>query len=175
MKKRLAEIESLASNLKEQHDDLRVDNSYDLLRASAILNKYLHMGYKKINMKQNQVILLSFLLANGGTMTPTELRKKVFRTDNAISHSLDNLDKLGLTKSSGSKNDRRLRRVTLTDKGLEAVKQILPIRYSLFSKATSCLNQDEAKALQSILAKLENHLTDITGKKSKPKAKKLVF
>ena len=175
MKKSTKEIETLATSLKDQHQDMRVDNSYDLLRAAAILNKYLLAGYKKIKLKQNQVILLCFLLTNGGTITPTELKQKVFRTDNAISHSLDHLDKLGFTRSSGSKEDRRHRKVTLTEKGLEAIKQILPVRLALFTKATSCLNEEETRTLQSILEKLENHLLKITTKKPRQKKLKVVF
>jgi len=175
MTRNLKELETLANSLRNQHNDLRVDNTYDILRTSAIINGFLNASYRKVRMKQNQVILLSFLLANGGVMTPTELKTKVFRSNNAIGSSLDGLDKLGLTKSSGSKTDRRLRRVTLTEKGLEMVKQILPVRRTLFTKATSCLNQEEQQALQSILEKLENHLLGTTRKIPKPKTKKFYF
>ncbi len=175
MKVNLNEIESLANSLKGQHNDVRVDNSYDLLRASAILNNYLSIGYRKTKLKQNHVILISFLLANGGMMTPTELKRKVFRSNNAISKSLDGLDKLGLTKSSRSKSDRRLRRVALTEKGLRIVKEILPVRRTLFVKAMNCLNQEEGEVLQSILEKLTKHLLSITGKAPKSKTKKFYF
>ena len=175
MKVDLNELESSANSLRDQHSDVRVDNSYDLLRASAILNNYLKLGYRKIKLKQNHVILICFLLANGGTMTPTELKTRVFRSNNAISKSLDGLDKLGLTKSSRSKSDRRLRRVTLTEKGLRMAKEILPVRRALFTKATSCLNQEERKVFQSILEKLMSHLLSITGKAPKSQTKEFYF
>jgi DNA-binding MarR family transcriptional regulator len=173
--KKLQELQSLADELVGQHKDLRVENSYDILRTAAMLNNYLNKGYRKIGMKQNQVILLSFLLANGGVMTPTELQNKVFRTNNAIGSSLDSLDKLGLTKSSTSKTDRRIRKVTLTQKGLEVVKQILPIRRTLFVKTTNCLNKEELKTLQCLLEKLEDHLLDLTKKGLKSKRAKFYF
>ena len=175
MKQNAKQIENLASSLEGQHKDIGIDNTYDLLRTSAIINSYLGVSYRKIKMKQNQVIILSFLLANGGAMTPTELKTKVFRSNNAIGSSLDSLDRLGLTKSLRVKTDRRVRRVALTDKGLEAIKQILPLRHTLFAKVTSCLNKQEQKTLQSILEKLENHLLDITRKKPGQKTKKLFF
>lgn len=169
------EIDNLVKTLQDQHNDLRVDNSYNLLRASAMLNRNLNSAYSKINLKQNQVILLSFLLANGGTMTPTELKKRVFRSNNAISKSLDGLDKLKLTRSSRSKKDRRLRRVTLTEKGLEVLTEILPIRYTVFASATDCLNEKEAKAFQVILEKLEKHLISLEGKKQGVETTKFLF
>ena len=168
-------LQSLADDLRNQHKDLRVDNSYNLLRTAAMLNNFLNKGYRKIGMKQNQAILLSFMLANGGVMTPTELQNKVFRTNNAIGSSLDSLDKLGLTKSSTSKIDRRIRRVKLTEKGLEVMKQMLPIRRNLFVKPTSCLNREEQETLQCLLEKLGNHLLDITRKKSRLKSEKFLF
>ncbi len=175
MTKNSKELKSMADDLRNQHKDLRVDNSYDLLRTAAMLNNFLNKGYRKLGMKQNQAILLSFMLANGGVMTPTELQNKVFRTNNAIGSSLDSLDKLGLTKSSTSKTDRRLRRVTLTEKGLEVIKRMLPIRRNLFIKPTSCLNKEELETLQRLLEKLENHLLDLTRKKPKLKSEKFYF
>ena len=50
-------LQSLADDLRNQHKDLRVDNSYNLLRTAAMLNNFLNKGYRKIGMKQNQAIL----------------------------------------------------------------------------------------------------------------------
>jgi DNA-binding MarR family transcriptional regulator len=175
MTKRSEELETQIEGLKNQHSDLRVSNSYDLLRVSGLLNKHLDIGYRKTKLKRIQVMTLSFILGNGGTMTPTELKSKVFRSDNAICKSLDNLDRLGLTRSSRTKTDRRLRRVTLTEKGLEVTKKILPIRRTLFAQAASPLTQEENEELQRILQKLSDHLLEITGKKPKTKEDKFYF
>jgi len=175
VRKRLKKLESLIEIIRNQHNDLSVDNSYNFLRAAEIFNNYLNVGFRKTGLKRTQIIILSFLLANGGTMTPTELKSKIFRSINATSKSLDSLDKLGLTKSSKSKRDRRQRRVTLTEKGVELLEGILIVRRELFAQATSCLNQDDSEALRSILSQLENHLLGIMGKAPVPKEQKFYF
>ena len=130
------EFKELTEVLQEQHNDLHIRNSFGLLRTAGLMDKFLDLGYRKTKLKRIQILILSFMLANGGVMTPTELKTKVFRSDNAISKTLDNLDKLGLTRSSGTKADRRLRKVTLTDKGMKTIREFLPTRADLFIKAT---------------------------------------
>jgi DNA-binding MarR family transcriptional regulator len=175
MPKRLEELEPLVESLKKQHSDLGVDNSFSILRVSGLLDKFLDLKYRTTGLKRAQIMILFFLLANGGTMTPTELKSKVFRSDNAISKSLDNLDKLGLTKSSRTKTDRRLRKVTFTEKGLNLIKEILPLRGQLFSQATSILNKKESEELQAILQKVMDHLLKISGKKPVKKKNNIYF
>jgi hypothetical protein len=99
MRKHLQNLEALTEALQEQRNSLRIDNAFELLRVSGLLDKYLDLGFRKLMLKRNQVMILNFILGNGGTMTPTELKNKVFRSDNAISMTLDTLDKIGLTRS----------------------------------------------------------------------------
>jgi DNA-binding MarR family transcriptional regulator len=175
MKKYPEKVEHLAKSLRDQHNDLNVDNTYNFLRTSEILNNYLTVAFKKNGLNRTQVIILHFLLASGGSATPTQMRTRIFRSMNAISKSMDTLDKMGLTKSKRSKKDRRERRVSLTDKGLTIMEKILPIRRDLFARATNCLNRCDASVFNSLLNKMEDHLLNITKNSSKPKQKKLYF
>ena len=99
MKNQSKRLVSLAKSLRDQHNDLNVDNTYNFLRASEILNSYLTNGFKKNGLNRTQVMILHFLLASGGSTTPTQMRNQIFRSMNAISKSMDSLDKMGLTKS----------------------------------------------------------------------------
>ncbi len=167
MRKRLENLDALAEALEDQRNNIRIDTSFELLRAAGLMDRYLDLGFRKLQLKRNQVMVLSFILANGGTITPTELRNKVFRSDNAISMTLNTLDKIGLTRSSRTTVDRRLRRVTLTEMGLQALEKIVPIRHDIFEEATSTLTQEESRELKILLEKIMDHLFDLTGKKSK--------
>lgn len=170
MRKHLQNLEALTEALQEQRNSIRIDNAFELLRVSGLLDKYLDLGFRKLMLKRNQVMILNFILGNGGTMTPTELKNKVFRSDNAISMTLDTLDKIGLTRSSRTKVDRRLRRVTLTEAGLKALEKIVPIRRYLFEEAMSTLTPEESRELKAILEKIMDHLFELTGKKNKEKS-----
>jgi DNA-binding MarR family transcriptional regulator len=163
------DLKELTDLLMEQEEDIHIRNSFDILRVSGLMDKFLDNGYRKTKLKTIQIRILSVMLANGGTMTPTELKTKVFRSENAISKTLDNLDNLGLTRSSHTKTDRRLRKVTLTEKGLKTLKKLLPIRAELFVQAANPLTKEESEALETILQKLMNNLLEITGDENKEK------
>ena len=94
MRKGLENLESMSETLRNQHKNIRINNSFGLLRAAGLLDKYLDKGFHKVQLKRIQIMILELILANGGTITPTELRNKIFRSDNAISRTLDNLDKI---------------------------------------------------------------------------------
>ena len=146
MRTRSEKLESLAENLRNQHQDLRVDNAFHFLRISRILDDYLNVEFRKTGLNRTQVIILHFLLANGGTMTPTEAKYIAFRSNNAISKSLDSLDKRGLTRSSRSKKDRRQRKVTLTEKGLADPKEIQQTVTNRFQEIGYTIIKDEKKS-----------------------------
>jgi DNA-binding MarR family transcriptional regulator len=82
---------------------------------------------------------------------------------------------MGLTRSSSTKKDRRKRKVTLTEKGLEQLEKIVTIRGILFSQATSCLTKEQAKELRLFLIQLENHLTNVIGITFDVKHKDMIF
>jgi len=170
MRKRLKNLDVLSEALLNQRNNIRIDNSFELLRVSGLMDKYLDLGFRKLPLKRNQVMILNFILGNGGTITPTELKNKVFRSDNAISMTLDTLDKIGFTRSSRTKVDRRLRRVTLTEAGMKILEKIVPIRRELFEQATGTLTPTESQELKKILGKIMDHLFELTGKKSKEKS-----
>jgi len=176
MEKHSEKLARLNKNLRNQHKDLNVDNTYNFLRVSEMLNDYLTIGFNRKNgLNRTQIMILHFLLASGGSTTPTKMKRLIFRSMNAISKSMDSLDEMGLTKSIRPKTDRRERQVILTDEGLEMMKQILPIRKNLFTWATNCLSQCEAEAFGSLLSQMENYLLNITKDSFKSMQKKLYF
>lgn len=166
MAKRSDKLESLIEVLDEQHKDYKVNDAYNFLRICGLMHKLFDVNYRKTGLNRTQIMILSFILANGGTVTPSELLNKVDRSDNAISKSLDNLDKLGLTKSTRTKTDRRYRRVALTEQGLDKLKEILPIRRRLFRRAFKPLTREEGEQLDLILQKILNHLLLVVYKKA---------
>jgi MarR family transcriptional regulator, 2-MHQ and catechol-resistance regulon repressor len=168
-------IQGLDTKLRKQHDDISVDNTYTFLRISEALDIFLTRGFKKNGLNRTQVIILHFLLANGGTTTPTQIKNTIFRSINAISKSMDSLDKMGLTKSKRSKKDRRERQVSLTLEGIKMLEEILPLRKELFSKATNCLKQGDPETFKLLLNKIENHLLNKIRKSPKSGQNKLYF
>jgi DNA-binding MarR family transcriptional regulator len=86
------------------------------------------------------------------------LTAKGTRSKNAITRAVDSLERLGFTKSNGTKQDRRLRKVSVTEKGLDIVEKTMDLRHRIGSQVMQCLNDDSAAALQRILKQLRSHV-----------------
>jgi len=159
MKKDKERLISLAENLKSQHQDLNVHNFLSFIYTSDVVDKYMEIiELRTTGLDRTKLAILHFLLANGGTMTPTELSNCVLRSKDTITKAIDNLDKLGLTKSTKSRSDRRLRKVSITAKGLDLMEKFLPIRQQIFSRAMACLDPADAGALRAILKQFREHV-----------------
>lgn len=168
-------IAELNLELNSQHQEIGPAIAFNYLLVGALLDRYLTIGFQKTGLTRTQIMILSYLLSAGGSLVSKELRSKLIRSNNAISKALDGLDKLKLTKSTGSKIDRRYREVKLTKKGLKQLKTILTIRHELFAKATQNLNKEDAEALVSVLPKMEIYLRKLASKKKTGNQEQLYF
>jgi len=123
---------SLADNLSQQYTDLHVENFLSFIYTADIVSEYLESMFKRAGLTQTQVVILYFLLAQRYSMTPTEISNYTIRTKDTITKAINKLNKMGVTKSIRPRNNRRQRRVLLTDKGLELLEEQLPIKKSDF-------------------------------------------
>ena len=161
MKAHAKRLDSLARRLRIQANDLKFDNFLSFIYTFEIVNKYLDNELKKCGLNRTQMNILHILIARGGTLTPTELSRRITRSKHATTRAVDSLETLGLTRSAGTRSDRRLRRVTITEKGLDLVEQTMSLRHKIGSQAMQCLNQDEAEAFQTILKRFRKHVLQL--------------
>jgi len=110
-------MESLANDIRVQANDLRVDNFLSFVYAADIVNRYLDTELRRVHLNRTQMNILHTLVTHEGMLTPTELGRRVFRSDHAITRAVDGLEKEGLARREGTANDRRLRKVVITRKG----------------------------------------------------------
>ncbi|HUT67506.1 MAG TPA: MarR family transcriptional regulator [Dehalococcoidales bacterium] len=157
-------LNSLAKRLRVQANDLRFDNFLSFIYTSEIVNKYLDTELKKFGLNRTQMSILHILIVRGGTLTPTDLSHRITRSKHATTKAVDSLENLGLTKSARTKLDRRLRRVTITEKGLDQVEQTMSLRRTIGSQAMQFLDQENAEAFQAILRRFREHVIQLTGK-----------
>ena len=148
----------LAGYVQYQNEELTLKSLLEFMKLSHLLDKYLdsRLGVYGLNRTQRRII--SFILSKNDFMTPTELSKLSLLTIDTINKSVDNLDKMGLTRSARAKEDRRVRQVTLTDKGIEMIEKILPLRYLTFSEIMSCFDQEEMEMFYSYIQRLQGQI-----------------
>ena len=156
-------IESVANELRQIASELRVDTFLSLVRTAEVLNRYLDIELSKYGANRARSGILNILIASGGTMRPTDLSRKLFRSKHTITRVVDSLERDGLVRREPIAEDRRLRRVTITKKGLEFVKERVFHRREISDKALSWLDEEQAQQLNSMLAHLRKHLLRYIG------------
>ena len=163
MKGHSERLDSLAKRLRVQANDLRFDNFLSFIYTSEIVNKYLDTELRKFGINRTQMSILHILIVRGGTLTPTDLSRRITRSKHATTKAVDSLEELGLTKSTSTKRDRRLRKVTITEKGLDLVEQTMSLRHTIGSQAMQFLDRDNAEAFQVILRQFRQHVLHLMG------------
>jgi DNA-binding MarR family transcriptional regulator len=154
-------LDSLAKRLRVQANDLRFDNFLSFVYTSEIVNRYLDTELRKVGLNRTQMSILHILVARGGILTPTDLSRRITRSKHATTKAVDSLEKLGLTRSAKTKSDRRLRKVAVTEKGLDLVEKTMSVRHKIGAQAMLCLDNQEAERFQDILTRFRKHVIQL--------------
>jgi DNA-binding MarR family transcriptional regulator len=156
------EWKKLAEKFCEQNKEFRIRAFRNILELSHLTEKFLDFRLSSndgVNHTQRIIILL--ILEKGQSMTPTELSKITLRSVDTLNKSIDGLNKMGLTRSYQSRKDRRIRKVLLTEKGLEFAEKSLPIRYVEFTKAMSCFSDKEVEIFEQLSTRMIENMVRI--------------
>ncbi len=156
------DLESLNAQIRQQSAELKGDLFLLIARTADVFNRYLDCELNKRNSNRANFAILHNLITHDGSMTPTELTKKVFRSKHSITRAIDSLEKEGLVKRRAVKGDRRLTSVRITKKGLEFVATKFADRQEIVHQALSGLNKKQSKELKKTLEILEARLLKVT-------------
>ena len=154
-------IKYLANDIRAQANDLRFDNFLSFIYTAEIVNKYVDSVLRKHGAKRTWMSILHILITHGGTMTPTELSGRALRSKHAITRATDSLEQRGLVRREGIGEDRRVRKVAITAKGLDVVKKTMADRRELGLRAMSCLGKEETQTFSATLKRLRKHMLSL--------------
>ncbi|MEJ2739278.1 MAG: MarR family transcriptional regulator [Dehalococcoidia bacterium] len=146
-------------NIKE--DKLRMSSFIALLRFSDVLARYSTVEFTKHDSSAARTMLMDGLYLNGGSLSPTELAKYMFRTNHSITSMVDTLEKQGLVRREPNPLDRRSIKITLTPEGWQLMERMLPATYEISQKALECLDDNEAENLKEVLKRISKHLLEL--------------
>ena len=93
-------------------------------------------------------------LAHKGPLTITEVQRKVLLATGSMTAAVDRVEKKGLIERTASKEDRRARRLVLTDKGRQLTESLYQVHAEQLEAAMSTLEDAETKELYRLLRKL---------------------
>ena len=87
-------------------------------------------------------------------MTASDLARAIVLTSGGMTPVLDQLEARGLVRRQVDSEDRRARRITITEKGRSAVGQALHRQTAQHQAMNAALSADEREGLSAILRKL---------------------
>ncbi len=114
--------------------------------------------FREYGLKQSEFDTLTQLFLSGRPLTQGELKKRLLTTKGSVSLMLSKMEKEGLLRREGDKQDRRCQLVILTDAGKEFVEPRLERHIKRISKYFSPLTDLEKEILLKILTKLRKTL-----------------
>jgi DNA-binding MarR family transcriptional regulator len=156
-----SEIEPLATEIREQAGELQGEIFLSFSYTADVFNRYLDILLARRNSSRTRFGILHNLITHGGSMTPTEIAKRVFRSKHAVTRAIDVLEKDGLVRRGTVRGDRRIRKVNITRKGLELIEANVDDRREISQQAMSCLGQRQSEELKVILERLRKHLLSL--------------
>jgi len=130
----------------------------NLLRTGDEMFRLMHAHYHGHSISQGRfvVLLLLFdkLAGSSAAHTPAELAEKAGVTRATMTGLIDTLERDGLVHRAPDLDDRRMLSVTLTKKGDEFIKALLPVHFRRITELMSPLNENERKTLVRLLNKI---------------------
>jgi MarR family transcriptional regulator, 2-MHQ and catechol-resistance regulon repressor len=119
-------------------------------RAAA---KYLYAGLEETGIDDTDFRILEALL-NKGPLPVNTIGPKVYLTPGAISTAVDRLVERGLVRRAESPEDRRVRVVSLTEKGKELIAPIFRKHAAEIRKVFADASPKELRAFEATLKKI---------------------
>jgi MarR family transcriptional regulator, 2-MHQ and catechol-resistance regulon repressor len=122
-----------------------------LARTNETILKFASVKLRKWGLSVPKYGVL-LQLYDYGPLKLSELGTLVFRGDSNLTGLIDRMERDGLVKKSNGLNDRRVREISLTDKGREmAPKVIREFRRFLHERIANVLSSDEQESLLGML------------------------
>ncbi|MFC1905653.1 MarR family winged helix-turn-helix transcriptional regulator [Chloroflexota bacterium] len=160
-------IEATANEIRAQASDLKIDTFLSFLYTSDVTNRYLdiQLQMSEESVSKTGFAVLHTLILGGGTMIPTEISRRIFRSKHSVTRIIDTLENQGLVKRGSMGEDRRKREVSITRKGLESVRRgSVHGRERVGHDIIGILTRDQIQELNYILKILRKHTLGLINK-----------
>ncbi len=148
--------------LKDVDHEDRVLRTFILfVQAADTIMKYANTHlYRKEKLSVIKVIVLRVLVANGGTMIPSEIAEWTFRERHNITTLIDRMKRDGLVRVERNIKDKRFVSVSLTAKGRKVLKQAMPVAREIVNRVMLSISEGDAIPLEKSLRVLRRNAHD---------------
>lgn len=152
-------IDTLISDWKNERPELDATAMAivgRILSLGKTLEKRAGMALSSSGIYYTDLDVLATLRRSGKpyALTPTQLMQSVLITSGAMTALLERLTKLKLIYRSVDENDKRIKRATLTKKGIKKIDRAIEIRFKEAHDAIDSLTETEREKLTRLLKKM---------------------
>lgn len=126
---------------------------YHLSIAARLQERWLDERLRPLGLTRTTWCIL-LAVGNEGHSQPSDIANFVGIDRTATSRALRHMESDGLLARSSGKDDKRTRRVALTQKGREAIAQATPLARQNAANMSDQLSTDEEDTLKRLLSKL---------------------
>ncbi|MCJ7595868.1 MAG: MarR family transcriptional regulator [Desulfobacterales bacterium] len=137
-------------DLEEVMEGIKAIPFLVIMNFADILKRYAEISFAN-PLHYN---LLGFLIRHGGSLTPTELAKLLFRSKHSMTKVVDSLEKKGYVTRVPDSNDRRVLHIKITTAGLERVRKNTARGETLVKDIVSTLSDKEMNELVNYIRRL---------------------
>ena len=156
-------IENLSKEINGASEVVRLNGLILLVYAANVISKYLDLKMRKYGQDLTRLNILYLLVGSGGSMTPTNISRRVYRSKHAITRALDVLEKDTLVERERESADRRLVNVRITRKGVQLVQKSLADLQQASAAAMAVLADNKVEDLKNMSRELRKHLLNLMG------------
>ena len=137
-------------------DSLRLETVCRLIVAGRGLEQKAAGMLKRFGFNYTDFDVLGMLRSSGPPyeLTVAEILKFTMITSGAMTTCLDRLEGAGMIGRRVGDQDRRVRVVSLTDKGMEVIEEALVMRFDEANGVLSDLTREEIETLNGVLRRL---------------------
>jgi len=134
------------------HEDPVVRTFILFMQMAQATYKYADSHFYHSNrLKATTYVALQVLVTHGGTMTHTEMATWTNTKRHNITTLVERMKENGLVMTERSTEDKRLIRITITDKGRETFKKASPTAHKIMEQLMLGICKVEALELERLL------------------------
>lgn len=128
-----------------------------LMQTSKSVQERMRLEIIKKNLSITEFSVLE-VLYNKGKQTIQQIGNSILISSGSMTYVIDKLEQRGLLNRSACPDDRRVIHVTLTDEGIDLMKEIMPKHQELVDYMLGSLNDDEAEIMVKLLKKISKRV-----------------
>lgn len=128
-------------------------------RSAKVFVKALEKRFKPYEINRTQWIAM-YYIHTGDSITQRELADKMAFKEPTVVRLLHEMEEAGLVVRSGSEADRRVRRLSLSEKGGRICKRLMPVVEQFKNDTIAGISQEDLDTLTRALNKMVENAQD---------------